>query len=116
MDLAQTMAEETRLGFHLKFLQQQEQTVLNVFPSTNQRNLTLQAILQRLHAAQVRGLTPHGPWDVHNIMNCRSAAQPVQLKNIASYDSAFDASCPCLDLCQPRLLTAPCCCRLPDAD
>lgn len=53
MDLAQTMAEETRLGFHLKFLQQQEQTVLNVFPSTNQRNLTLQAILQRLHAAQV---------------------------------------------------------------
>lgn len=39
MDLAQTMAEETSLGFHLKSLQQEEQTV--------------QAILQRLHAAQV---------------------------------------------------------------
>lgn len=65
MDLAQTMAEETSLGFHLKSLQQEEQTV--------------QAILQRLHAAQVRGLAPHGPSDVHNILNCRSAAQPVQL-------------------------------------
>ncbi|KAL0045616.1 hypothetical protein WJX82_011513 [Trebouxia sp. C0006] len=54
MDLAQTMAEETHLGFHLKSLQQQQQQAApSVFPSTNQYNLTLQAILQRLHAAQV---------------------------------------------------------------
>ncbi|KAA6418737.1 MAG: hypothetical protein FRX49_11390 [Trebouxia sp. A1-2] len=55
MDLALTMAEETHLGFQLKSLQQQEHAALSVLPSTNQHNLTLQAILQRLHAAQVRG-------------------------------------------------------------
>ncbi|DBA75516.1 TPA: hypothetical protein ACH3X1_010765 [Trebouxia sp. C0004] len=53
MDLAHTMAEETHLGFHLKSLQQQEQALPSDFPSTNQHNLTLQATLQRLHAAQV---------------------------------------------------------------
>ncbi len=61
MGLAQTMAEETHLGLHLKSLQQQQQAAPSVFPSTNQYNLTLQAILQRLHAAQVRGFPPYCP-------------------------------------------------------
>lgn len=88
MDLALTMAEETHLGFQLKSLQQQEHAALSVLPSTNQHNLTLQAILQRLHAAQVRGFPPDCPWDVCNIVYCASAAQPVQLRKYASYASA----------------------------
>ena len=107
MDLAQTMAEETHLGFHLKSLQQQQQQAApSVFPSTNQYNLTLQAILQRMHAAQVRGFPPYCSWNVHNMMICGSIAQPVQLKKYANYDSAFSDSFPYVDLCQFKPSTA----------
>ncbi len=116
MDLAQTMAEETHFGFHLKTLQQEEQAVPSGFPSTNQHNLTLQATLQRLHAAQVRGFPPYCPCGVHNTMYSLSAAQYVESKKYASYCSAFNDSSPYVDHCEPRPSAAPCCCRLPDAD
>ncbi len=104
MNLAQTMAEKSHLELHLKSLQQQQQAVLSVFPSTNQHNLTLQAILQRLHAAQVRGFPPYCPWHAHKMMNCGSIAQPVQLKKYANHDSAFDDIFPYVDLCQPQAI------------
>ena len=44
---------------------------------------------------------------VHNMMNCGSIAQPVQLKKYANYDSAFDDGFSYVDRCQFKPSTAP---------